>query len=416
MPAIKNKFFNLNRLVLLCVLFLTVITNAQIRFEKGSFTNSQSQTVECLIKNYDWNFFPSDIEYKTSENDQVNRISIANVQSFQIYETSHNYKKFDVPVLDKQAGDVTIKSGKQLLKVLVKGSVSLLIDDQGIYYLENEQKAIVPLIYAKYINKDTRTVDENNDYRTQLFYNLKCEGFKQDAIRKVIYSENKLVGLVNDYNACKNLGSNVYIAKKTKAEFNLKVLAGVNFYKPEAKVGGLNFVNSTYTLSGEGATNFAIGFEAELKLPINRHKWSVFTAPIYNRHKELKSGSVETVYDYVDFFGYRGQIILSDFSYIEIPLGIKHYFYLNQKSSLNISVAYGITVEVPKSKLTFVESMDYGEKLILTTDDSSNLLRFGAGYTFDNTYGIQVNFYPIKSYSNSNTDSSFNILLSYKIL
>lgn len=415
-----------NNKVLFFSFLLSIMANAQVTFMKGNFVNMQNVKVECLIKNYDWNNFPSEIEYKLNDSEVVERIYSAQIQSFYIYETPHFYKKYDVPVIPKQPNDYTIKSGVQLLKVLVEGKISLLKNNDDVYLLETEG-TLVPLLHYKYISRSTNMAEENNSYRLELFNRLKCNGIEPESIRKISYTQNSLTKLVNNYNTCADGTSKDFTENKTKAELNFKIVAGINFYTPEvdAKLYAYSTdtqpgIDDAVSKKGESQSNFVVGFEAELKLPFNHKKWALFIVPTYNKQEAFSVNASRSFGGYPSQYyinwGYKGRIELREYSYIELPLGIRRYFYLGKNSLLNLNLAYGLSLNIgdnANGEYIANENTRY-----LRYDDnvtSFSLLRIGAGYTYKR-YNLGANYYIVKSLGASKANGSVSVMLGYKIL
>jgi len=403
---------------------LSLSTYAQVTFMKGNFINSQNLKIECLIKNYDWNNFPAELEYKLNENNVVERIYAAQLNSFYIYETSHYYKKYDVPAIPVQPNGYSIKSGVQFLKVLVEGKVSLLLNNDNVYFLETDDKFVVPLIRYKYTNSDDR-VEENNSFRLELLNRLKCENITAEDIRKVSYSEKSLTKIVNSYNKCNNSESENYTSNKTKAEFNIKLVAGVNFYTATADMNftfysqsGIVSTSDEINLKGKSESNFVAGFEAEVKLPFSHKKWALFIVPTYNKQKSV-TYSQPLLYLFSTYpfqSGYRGDVILKDYSYIELPIGIRRYLYLNSNSQLNLNISYGVSLNTGSGGDPTVNWNDDSRRVSYVHETyGSSLLRIGAGYTFKERYNLGINYYAVKSLGVSKANGSFSVMLGYKL-
>ena len=68
---------------------------------------------------------------------------------------------------------------------------------------------------------------------------------------------------------------------------------------------------------------FSVGIEAEFILPFNNNKWALLIEPTYqyfNTKKETPDLTSEINY-----------------SSIEIPIGVRHYMFINQKSKIFIN-------------------------------------------------------------------------------
>lgn len=50
--------------LLILTVLLSLITNAQIIFEKGYYITNDDQKIDCFIKNNDWKYNPSEFDYQ----------------------------------------------------------------------------------------------------------------------------------------------------------------------------------------------------------------------------------------------------------------------------------------------------------------------------------------------------------------
>ena len=72
--------------------------------------------------------------------------------------------------------------------------------------------------------------------------------------------------------------------------------------------------------------NGRFGVETEFILAFNKNKWGVTIEPTYQYYKsEKKPSDVEAKLNYTS---------------VEIPIGIRHYFYLSEKSKIFINASY----------------------------------------------------------------------------
>lgn len=419
---------------------LGIGVNAQTTFEKGNFVNKKNQVVECLIKNYDWASIPKEIEYKINENDEASTMPASQLSSFYIYGTAHNYKTYDVPIIGIQKGDVFVKSGPQLLKVLVEGKASLLKNNDDIYILSLEGETLKPLIYKKYIYNDN--VEENVAFRLELYNSLKCETLKIDDFKKLRYTDKQLISVVNEYNKCQGEESKNFKSQKSNIDFNIKLVAGANFYSINTDMQIVTrYYQSDFesfgsdervNLQSNPKNNFVAGFEAELKIPFKHRKWAIFIVPTYNTQSEFS----QSISRKTDFFiydpslppseathriTYNGTAVLSSHSYIEVPVGLRYYFILSKNSTLNISAAYGTLINVgAQQKFTYKQDdgvYPSGFRVYYKTEKSSqSIIRLGAGYTFKEKYSIGINYYASKKLQYNDTNGAVSVLLGYKIL
>jgi len=409
----------MKKIFILCSFLFCIAATAQTTFQKGYFVTKTNQQTECLIKNYDWNRIPTEIEYKTDESAEVKKIYTSQLQSFYIEGTSHMYKEYDVPAIPEQKGNIAIKPGKQLLKVIAEGKASLFKNGDDIYFLHFEGQPVKPLIYTRYLSTDTGREETDNSFRLELYNSLKCETVGD--LRKIKYNENQLLGVITRYNECQESETVSYANKKTKADFNLRIVGGVNYYTTSVEMlfkwttGVENKFDHSVTVTGDSGNNVAVGFDAELQLPFNHKKWALFTTPIFNKQNGMNQRFSEVIRDKNFIFRYEGQLTLPDFSYIEIPVGIRHYFILSENSRLHIDASYGTSFYLgTKPEVVFKRAGSSTESREEIKGGFS-ILKVGAGYNY-NRYSLAVNYYARKVFAQSNSNGSISVLLGYKIL
>lgn len=200
-------------------------------------------------------------------------------------------------------------------------------------------------------------------------------------------------------------------------------MAGINLYKLTVDMSlDMRYRDPiNYTFDGEDSKNFVAGFEAEVRLPFNHGKWALFVVPMYNKHEGFQrefSGIIRYPIGnngFYENFTIGGKVTHPDFSYVEIPIGIRHYFLFNKSSELNLSLSYGASIPLgSKPKIIFepIPGTQWMEKF---DKQGSTLVRIGAGYSYHN-YTIDINYYARKSFTESNSNGAISILLGYKIL
>lgn len=410
----------MKKIFILCSFLFCIDATAQTTFQKGYFVTKTNQQTECLIKNHDWNRIPTEIKYKTDESAEVKKIYTSQLQSFYIEGTSHMYREYNVPTLPEQKGNIVIKPGKQLLKVIAEGKASLLKNGDDIYFLHFEGQPVKPLIYTRHLSTATGREETDNSFRLELYNSLKCETVGD--LRKVKYNENQILGVITRYNDCQDSETVIYADKKTETDFNLKIVAGTHYYTTEVTmmlevvVGGgeSSRFNDEVDLKGDSGNNFTAGFEAEVRLPFNHKKWAIFVAPTFNKQTGLDQQFTKKFRHNNYNYQYSGSVTLGDFSYIEVPVGIRHYFILNKNSQINIDASYGASIYVgtkPKAVFKSTSQLLYKDEV----KSGFSLLRIGAGYNY-RSYSFGINYYARKSFTESNSNGAISILLGYKIL
>lgn len=403
----------MNRILFtLTLLCFTQLAISQVNFEQGYFINENNIKTECLIQNYDWNIFPSEIEYKLSDSSTINKINTSLLKEIKINNTSHYYKKYYVDIDSRiEQKSLVFEKKNIFLQVLIEGEASLLkYKYENIYFYELG-KNINQLVHKEYTENQKNKKD--NRYKQELYNNLKCSDLTLENFQKLEYRDNQLVRLFEEYNNCTNSEYKNYISKQTKFDFNLKLFTGLTFYTLNTTLAPDVIGSSIRTeTSKNSSTGIIAGIEAELKLPFKHNRWSVFMSSSYNSYKETSK-----YYDEL-LGGYKGTIVIDNYSCIEVSLGAKYYFHINENSNINLNLAYGNVLELnSENMISFEGSMNPPQTLKFKSNNRNNsLIRLGLGYTFSDKYSLDLNYYPTKIMSQSDANGSFTITIGYNFL
>ncbi|PKP14949.1 MAG: hypothetical protein CVU07_12265, partial [Bacteroidetes bacterium HGW-Bacteroidetes-23] len=415
------------------------LTNSysQVVFEKGYFVNNQNEKIECWIKNQDWINQPKQIEYKLSEDGNTEVTDFNQINSFQVYNTPHYYKKQVVNIdREKNSEGFNPKLEPVILKVLVEGKASLYEDiSTGLFFYKNENEEIKQLIFKRYESKDSKII-EDFSYRTELYNNVKCRDNSAEKLRKINYKQNSLVNYFTDYNQCVNNDFKNYTENQTKFLYNLKAIAGtaintnmkteINFF-PSEHNASIKHTNSDISV------NAIIGAEFEMLLPFNKNKWGIFISPTFQSYKNESS----TIYN--DFMGryYMISTIPSQgpvntyfsytlkierehkYTFIEVPIGIRYYFNVNEKNKFFINASYGFILNLSTTENVSFETLASHPilpplRIENTNSKASGSTKFGVGYVVNSKLSISAN-YSILQLSQSNI-VGFSLQASYRFL
>ena len=390
------------------ILFLTLflythlIAFSQIQYEKGYFIDNENKRTDCLIKNVDWKNNPNRFDYKITENAGKETKSIENVQAFSI----QNFSKYVRAVVNMDTSSTNFNNlthnqspqYKQMtvfLKILTEGDATLYYYENGNmkrFFMQIKNQEVVPLIYKQYIN-EKEILTENAQFRQFLINSLKCNKLEFKDFETLKYKEKELVELFEKYNLCVNPNSSTKnVLNKKKTSFNIKASIGVNISSFDFHYL-TRFKNEVTHFDTKINPN--IGIEIESILPFNKNKWSIFTAPNYHFYKvQFASKSEELVYHA-----------------IEIPIDLRYFMYLNQKSRIFINS--GITIDWALNKTINIK--DYASNILIT---SSFCLNFGLGYAYNNLV-IEFRYYRPKNILDNflSLYSEFfksSLILSYK--
>lgn len=400
-----------NYLFALFIFTLSFNCYSQIKFEQGFFINNDGQKTECLIKNMDWLDNPTEFKIKLSENSEVQTISVDNIKELTIYNISKYIKK-NVKI-DKSSSNLQhLDHNKNpvftdellMLKVLVEGKASL-------YYFENENlkrfffkindNKIEQLVFKSYLLADNSSKKNNNYFRQQLWNNLKCKDISITDVEDIDYKQKDLVNLFIDYNKCRNSEVVSFYGKKQKDLFYLSI-------RPKINNSSVNLEHSTYgDFNFDDKLNFGIGIEAEYILPFNKNKWSIIAEPTFHDYQAKRTKETNNISG--------GELTVNlDYKSIDIPIGFRYYFFLNQNSKIFTDFSYLINFNLNSS---FDLSRMDGSNLDTLNIRTSNNVAVGLGYKFRNHYSIELRYHSKRNLLNNiswNSDyKNLSLILGY---
>lgn len=366
------------------VLFLSIQIYAQIKFESGYLIDNFGVRKTCLIKNMDWAKNPEEFEYKLSENGEIQKGNLLNVNEFGTDEGNKYIKmvfEFDksTDIASKLSNNGTpefaIKTG--YLKVLIEGKINLYVYNSGgiaRYYVIKEGEMLETLVYKKYRVSELR-YKENNMFRNQLWNLVKDNDFKLKEIEKLSYNYNEISKLILKYN---QQNSNLVMdnTNKSKSILNFYLKTGLNSSSLELSNP---VVNGNYKY--ENATSIYLGLEAEFILGINKNKWALLIDPSFSSFKgtvKNANGEPQSIIDYAS---------------IDIPLGIRYNMYINENSRIFINTFYLFDFPTKldaklKTSSGFIGYNDLNWQG--STTDYEPI--FGLGYNYKNKLSAEVRY------------------------
>jgi hypothetical protein len=297
----------------------SVSSFAQSGYEPGYFIDNSSKRVECTIYNQDWLRSPETFRYKLPGSDNQQEGSIGNVSEFgvgsvrfvrytgQIDTTSQNVKALAMSP-NPQWYETTV-----FLKVVTggKGKVYRFRNPKlELFFFSVDNSPIEPLVYRRVSTQAIKQMAgamaspgyvEDFTFRRQLLAKVKC-GSSSTQVKTLRYQESSLRSYFESYNRCN--GEKVQPTKSS----NGFVTASAGF-----DAGELHVYQAPATIN-ESDPGYRLGVSGELFLPFNNRKWTVMGELAY----QASSSST----------GNRSHRSL------EIPIGVRHYFYLPKSFSL----------------------------------------------------------------------------------
>lgn len=403
-------------LIFLIIAFIGFNCNAQNEFQKGYFIDKNNNKVECLIKNSDWNNNPSSFQYKLSKNSNVVTGNVASIKEFEILNSLKFIRaSVEIDISSSKYSNLTknrapvFETKTLFLKTLVEGNASLFsykIGTSTRYFYSKSGGEITQLIYKKFLTTSGR-MSSNEQFKQQLKTELTCSN---DIIKNpelVNYDKSSLTNYFIQYNECNNANFKSYKSEIKGRTFNFSIRPRLN--------------NSSFSIVNESQSNlrdadfgnnssFGIGIEGELTLPVNNNKWALFIEPTFQSFKS------ESTKEAASFFGDSISSSI-DYSSIEVPIGVRHYLYLSQKSKLFVNAAFVIDL-VLNSSITYDPANDSTIEPIEI--QSAANLAVGLGYKFNNKYSAEIRYQSSRNLASGfvNLDSKYettSFIIGYSI-
>ena len=393
--------------ITMIILFIGLNVIAQSKFEKGYVITNNGKKFECLIKNEDWIHTPIKILYKLNENSKIYNISSSQIKELSILN-KFLFERHSVEInrysnkIDKLSSKRTSNFKKEtlLLKVLIKGEVSLLLhSSKDVNYFFYKKNLKVHLLEYKIYKTKSGNISKNLNYIKTLRDELNCNNLNSN----IKYRKKELLKYFYEYNRCRNSSSIIFKREQSTKQFNLS--------------GKLSFGFANYKTSP--TFNYKLGLEIEYILPFNNNKWSVFIEPTYQSlfndiEEQIVIGyskpSPSDPNRVTGITTYRSKDI--KYSSIEIPIAFRHYLFLKKGNKLFINSGFN---------LDFPINFDLDD-----TPVKSRISYFlGIGKNFKNKYSLELRYNTQKeiipkrfeqynvehtSYSNVSLKASINLL------
>ncbi|WP_343486980.1 tRNA modification GTPase [Allomuricauda sp. d1] len=365
-------------------LILSLNSFSQLSFQKGYFVDNSNQKVTCYIKNYGWKNNPSEIEYKISLDDEIQKRNFLSIKEFGIA----NKIKFERHTvnMDQSSGLINSLSSKKapefknmqvLLKVLVDGHASLFSYKEGLlnrYFYSTQSGSVQPLVYKKYKDVEN-SVKENNRYKQQIYSDLKCQTISRENVGRLDYSSKDLTEIFIKFNECQKENYIVFKDNTKKDWFNLSLRPGIQ----QASLSIRNNNTAARNIGFGSQLGLRIGVEFEFLLPFNKNKWAIVFEPTYQSYEaERTLRNIPTGTVPID------DEVVVDYSSLELPVGVRHYLFLTEKSKLFLDASLVFDAD-------FGSMVDFERFSDLEVVGSNNIL-FGFGYKYSNRYSAQFRY------------------------
>lgn len=363
-------------------MMLGIQSFSQIAFEKGYFIDDSNHKTECLIKNNDWKNNPNEFEYKLAHDTIAQKIAVGSVKEFGIDGVSKYVTT--IVKIDRSRNELNNLSSEKkpkfqeeqlALKVLIEGMASLyLYEDVNLrrYFYQLKDSEIKQLVYKRYLID--KNIAQNNDFRQQLLMDLKCQAIELKDVKLLNYTQRDLERIFIKYNECESSSFINYESEQKKDLFNLSFRPGLNY--SNLRLQGFREIDFDHQF------NFRFGIEAEFILPFNKNKWGMTIEPTYQQFESGKTTEVNYV---------SGGILVSKVNYqsIELPIGVRHYFFLNDQSKIFIDLSYILDYQVN----SFIKNTRFdGTEVESLEINSRRNLGLGIGYKYRDKYSLSMRY------------------------
>lgn len=368
----------MNRKLIIAAIIISFNCYSQTTFENGYFINNNNEKIECLIKNEDWNNNPTEISLKYSEYEEPTTETIEFIKEFEI-NGKVKYQRWNINI-DESSNllasldynrNPSFKEKQLFLKIIIEGKANLYSYEASSikkFFFNSDNSNIEQLVFKTYLTNENQ-IAKNNYFKQQLLSSLKCKSISINEIENIEYKVNKLTNLFIKYNECVNSEYSNYSIKKKNGAINLYLKAGVKNSSLEIK----NSVSNLKDTDFGSKLGLRVGIEAEIILPFNNNKWGLIIEPTYQNFISKK----ETT-DLTSEVNYAS---------IEIPFGVRHYMFINQKSKLFIN---GLII----MDFNLNSKFDFKRQVESTLDiKSGSNLAFGFGYNYNEKYSIEFRYH-----------------------
>jgi hypothetical protein len=276
------------------------------------------------------------------------------------------------------------------LKILIEGDATLYGYTEGSidkFFYSTKTIPAEQLVYVSYLGDDGDNIRENNEYKKQLFNNVKSSNITGKDIQNLKYKKKDLIAYFTKYNNITPASSENGATKTGKKQFFIKITPGISIISSSAQNN--NTTNSMFNVQFGNKTVFKIGSEIEYIFPFNRNKWSLFANPTYQKYQNEKN----YIFHSTSVIDNPETPINAKINYssVQLPIGVRHYVFLNQNSKIFINALYSFDIS-GKTDITYI-NMSPGSNATKTFDSKSDTnIAFGLGYNFKNKFTAEARF------------------------
>lgn len=377
---------------------------AQSEFVQGYIITADGTKEEVRLDYRKWKNNPDKLRYTRLNSETVQTAGPGDILGFGS-EGSFQYASADVRI--DESPDLTIQllpyrepkwtQEKVFLKQILESEVSLFSFStphfRRYFYKKTSEDEYHQLIYKRYRSQNV-FVQENNDFRKQLFDNVNCH-IEQSSLKNIDYNESDLTKYFQEHNRCLGKEVTVFSISK-KGSFEIKVKGGVGFYS-----GYLTFFQDFNLLPLSATSDFSVvaprvGFDFEYLSLFGKTPWSLYFEPFF---ESFETTGVLNNVPVVTFMNgsYDLQLYTQDYemaaSRFSFGIGVRKYLVFSSKQRLFVGIGvqsgFATYTRVEGRLDPYYEAPDLGEVVFEPTETHN--YQISLGYALSN-WNIELRY------------------------
>lgn len=289
----------LNLFLFFCI---ALVSEAQVNYVQGYFITSDGQRTDAyiLIRKEDWRDNPKSFSYKIGDTGEAREADLNNIKELGL-ASGEIFHRVRVQ-MDRSPDDVTRMSGNLqtselrapvfatetlFLRLLVSGKAVLYGYDEGNlhrFFFAVDGGEVKQLVYKRYLvrkegisqldqTKGDLAVGVNEDYKQQIYNDLKCSDVTMKDIEKLSYNMDKLEKVFTTFNRCS--GGESFTSAPTKSKERPIHVTG----RLGLAMNSISFTNVSVTGGGSaeisGMLSVRPSLEFEFVLPFGQGDWAI---------------------------------------------------------------------------------------------------------------------------------------------
>lgn len=386
----------MNKIFTFLLIFLCTNLLAQNKFELGYYIDQSGNKFEGEISEIKLDNFPE--EFILKNGNQQTKVKTSSAREIKYGASVFIMKKFQYdPIVRNEISNLSKE--RKLNFVETSNFVQLIVDGEyklyrylknGIstFFYENSNKEMVTLAYKKYL-KSNSTISENNDFRVQLWNNVKNSKYPSlDSYSYLKYRVDDLEDYFKQVN-----GITFKREKKDKVVFNFFVGYSSSFMD-------IDFLQN---IPGESYNHITVMPEIEYILNKNITNTTSFYFNV--KYRSIKA-------DYEEVYVRENWHHTLDYQSLYFSLGVKQYFLSSDKNKFYGKLGLGydtpIKAEITSPPASWILNPIY-------IDQASAGINVGLGFKLYNSFLIEIDYDYIfnTTYVNKNTSVNFKVGYSF---